>query len=1343
MRAFFSVEPRATSVVGLMLLAAGLLSGCGGGSNAATLVIVTPLNNTNISLADDVDPATAGVQIDVLVDSTRLTVDDGDITIYIEPSIDRSTFDSSSLTPAGSATLAEDGTATIRVTLADGDYDMIACARGLLCAVRSQVVRITASTGCAAISFTLPAGPIAGRTVLGPEDDEDGTACGETFQTTISVSTDAGDGASVALSVNGVAAGTTSVAGTVATFPAIVLGNRGDTPNTLSVTVTRADGVSCDQDFPGQVMVDCMGVSCTLTQPDTTRAFLNASDDVSAMDGFQADFEVNSDADALGQPIQLVIDGDEGGALSSDPTAGGGGATASFGPVDLTEGLHRAQAICSDRAGNVTRSSVGEWTIDTTPCGVSVTDPAADMLFVDADDVDSSTDGIQINVTGTSTGSDCSLARVGICESTLADATLTADAFSGVATLASSTMQEICAEVEDAAGNIAEARVAVRVRTDAPQIEITTPTAPAAFNSAGDATHGADMDTATPACDAAFSVRCTEVDSAVELVREDTMVVLGTANCDATGGLPAPFLGQANFASVALSSVNAAAGSYNVIARQTADRLTGTSAPLSVVPDCDVPTFTLLRPSACLVGGAAVLRPAGGDDSDPSTPGFQYTVTVGNSNAPPPDVDLRVDGSVVATSTTRSGGSNVFTNQDFTTGGTLAVDACGTDVNGNTGCAPACSVTIVDLPTVNITAPTEGAILDASADCDSGTAGFQVRVQGTTDASAGAGTSATVTINGGAPVTISLTGSSFNACVDAPQGAGLPIVVEVTDSRGSASDTVNVTIDSMPPTTAISDLAVGAATDRRGGTLPFTWTAVADGGTGGALSSYEMRCAKTAITSEADWTAATTFAISTTPGSPTSVEMETVGGFRVGETMYCTMRGSDVTGAMTPIGNDPTVTLDFLEQSVTGSTSDMGWSFAAVGDVNGDTVDDFIVGGVTTAYLFFGSTTSLPTAPAVTFTGFTTNGTIGVITAGLGDFNGDDINDFAFSSGGESFPAGAAYIVYGHDSTTPWPGAVSMAAGGCGADVCLRGTAPSGLSDVQGLAAIGDFNGDGLADIAVGTTFEGFSGGIAPGAAYVVLGSASLSGNVTVPGGAGTLDGFKITSPTGSDFFGNAITSMGDVDGDGRADIVVADVGQPTGHVYIARGRAYTGTGMIDVSSTLIDSGPAIFANRVMNIGDYDGNGQVDLAIFEKLTINRGRVRIYPGSAGAYSAATSFVVTNDTSSPNSDGYGRFLAQGGHPVFGLVGDLDGDGRADALIGSEQRGGGRGSVELYYGQAAGDRNRSQADHSFRPVASTGSTARTSSYIGDVDGDGFSDFAIGDPTGQSGAGEFWIEH
>jgi len=1354
MRAFFSFGSRMPVVLTLGALALAMVSGCGGGSHAATLVIVSPANNSSITLADDVDAATDGLQIDVLVESTRLTAADGDITVYVEPSIDRSTFDPSTLTPAGTGTLADDGTATLRATLADGDYDMIACAREF-CGVRSQVIRISVSTGCATITFTAPSAPTGGRTVLGPEDDQDGNACGESFQTTVSVSTDAGNGATVSLMVNGISAGSTAVAGTVATFPAIVLGNRGATPNTLSVTVTRADGVSCSQDFPGEVMVDCMGVSCALTQPDTARAFLNADDDASALSGFQTNFVVQSDADAVGQSIKVVLDGDEGGALSSDATAGGGGATASFGPIDLAEGLHRAQAICSDSAGNVTRSSVGQWTVDTTPCGVSVTEPVANTLFIDADDVDASTDGIQVNMTGTSTGADCSVARVGICSSTLADGSLSAGGFSGVVTLASSPMQELCAEVEDAAGNVAEARVSVRVRTDAPQLEIVTPSGtPAAFNSAGDATHGADMNTATPACDVAFSVNCTDVDSSVTLVREDTGTSLGTANCDAMAGLPSPFTGQATFAAVALPSVNAAAGSYNVFARQTVDRLTGTSTPLSIAPDCDLPSFSIVRPLTCIGTGTAVLRPTS-DDGDPVTPGFQYTVRVSNSDPTMPDVDLQVDGSTVATSSTITAGFNVFTNHTFTTGGTFSLGACGTDGNGNLACSPACSTTIVDLPTVNVTAPTASAILGASDDCDGAAAGFQVRVRGTTDA-VPAGTTATVTINGGTAMDISGTlmaaagGAIFDACVDAPQGAALPIVVAVTDARGTASGSVTVTIDSMPPTAAITDLATGIATDRRGGRVPFTWTAVADAGAGGALSGYEMRCAKTAIATEAAWTAAAlpAFPIITTPGSPTSVEMEIVAGFRVGETMHCTMRGTDITGAMTPIGNDDVVTIDFLEQSVTGAAAThTGWNFAAVGDVNGDSVDDFAVGGVTTAYLFWGVAGGVPTAPAVTFTGFTNSTFTGLRPIGIGDFNGDGVKDFALSSGQESGFKGAAYIIYGHASAAPWPATVDMASGGCGADVCLRGmSTPSALSDVQGLAPAGDFDGDGLADVAVGISYEGWTGATAPGGVYVIRGSATLSGNVAVPGASGSeVNGFRITTPASAEYFGSAITSMGDIDvpRDGRADLVIGDGGSVTGHVYVAHGRAHSGTGLTAQTATLIDFGPAIFGDRVMNIGDYDGNGHVDLAVLDESTANRGRIIIYPGSGGNYSAATRFVISNDTASPNNDLFGRSIAQAGHPIFGPMGDLDRDGRTDPLIGSVERGTGAGSVELFYGDLPGARARSTANHSFQPAATTGSGARTCGYIGDVDGDGFADFAVGDPNGQSGAGQFWIEH
>ena len=208
-------------------------------------------------------------------------------------------------------------------------------------------------------------------------------------------------------------------------------------------------------------------------------------------------------------------------------------------------------------------------------------------------------------------------------------------------------------------------------------------------------------------------------------------------------------------------------------------------------------------------------------------------------------------------------------------------------------------------------------------------------------------------------------------------------------------------------------------------------------------------------------------------------------------------------------------------------------------------------------------------------------------------------------------------------------------------------------------------------------------------------------------------------------------------------DLVIGDNNTTTGHIYLVRGQAHTGAGSNAVTATLLDSGPAIFGDRVMNIGDYDGNGQVDLAILEELGSSQGRVRVYPGSAGTYSAASSFLLTNNVTGASGDLFGRSMAQGGHPVLGLQGDIDGDGQGDLLIGSVERGTAEGSVELFYGDMPGARTRTTADHSFQPTASTGSANRTTGYIGDVDGDGFADFAIGDPKGQSGAGEFWIEH
>lgn len=87
------------------------------------------------------------------------------------------------------------------------------------------------------------------------------------------------------------------------------------------------------------------------------------------------------------------------------------------------------------------------------------------------------------------------------------------------------------------------------------------------------------------------------------------------------------------------------------------------------------------------------------------------------------------------------------------------------------------------------------------------------------------------------------------------------------------------------------------------------------------------------------------------------------------------------------------------------------------------------------------------------------------------------------------------------------------------------------------MAAAGDVNGDGFADLLVGATTRSAAGG-GGGAAYVVYGGSGITG-VNLDHVALGIGGFRIIGETNFDFAGYAVSAAGDVNRDGRADLLV------------------------------------------------------------------------------------------------------------------------------------------------------------------------------------------------------------
>lgn len=266
----------------------------------------------------------------------------------------------------------------------------------------------------------------------------------------------------------------------------------------------------------------------------------------------------------------------------------------------------------------------------------------------------------------------------------------------------------------------------------------------------------------------------------------------------------------------------------------------------------------------------------------------------------------------------------------------------------------------------------------------------------------------------------------------------------------------------------------------------------------------------------------------------------------------------------------------------------LGASVGAAGDINGDGIDDVIVGapGVSTeiftppddlqtfnrgaSYVIFGSqnpfgasvdVTNLDTAAGFTITEPYGDDRIGLDVAGIGDFNGDGLDDFIVGS--EYFGAagneGAAYIIYG--SEQPFGDLFN-----------LRTLDPSeGFKVVGGeyydgvgtaLSAAGDFNGDGLDDVIIGaqSNFEGAF----TGEAYVLFGTDQTFSSPFNLAGFDETDGVKLTGFDRGDLFGSKVSSAGDLNQDGFDDVIVgaltADLNSP-GAAFVFYGAPSGGSG--------------------------------------------------------------------------------------------------------------------------------------------------------------------------------------
>lgn len=338
-------------------------------------------------------------------------------------------------------------------------------------------------------------------------------------------------------------------------------------------------------------------------------------------------------------------------------------------------------------------------------------------------------------------------------------------------------------------------------------------------------------------------------------------------------------------------------------------------------------------------------------------------------------------------------------------------------------------------------------------------------------------------------------------------------------------------------------------------------------------------------------------------------------------------------------GEDKVIELDDLEgDTPTGGFaihsvnvgSRAGVSVRFAGDVNGDGLDDVIIGAPRTdgrtgaAYVVFGKAdTDLVHLDAIQngTGGFAINGIevgdhVGQSVTALGDVNADGLDDLLIGASfadGTAPDSGAAYVVFGKADGSAVN--LSQIADGVGGFAILGETTDSEAGFF--VSSAGDMNGDGYIDFLIGAT-SGDGEAAGSGLAYVVFGDADLpTVNLSdIRNGEG---GFAILGQNGGDDFGYSVSGGGDVNGDGFDDLLI---GAPYATVNGAEGA---GAAVVIFGGNL--------TGAVTQVGTADADSFEDTAANEVFYGAQGDDSLSGGhgtdvlSGGA--GADSFIVSDE------------------------------------------------------------------------------------------------------------------